>query len=82
MERQTLIGRNGEAFFFLTNEERDISREIKEVELTAAEEAKFLGELVFDDVLGGNRKHRYPDNNKDFGINRLCDGHPRCHAPG
>ena len=76
LEGQTLIGRNGEDFFFLTNEERDISREIKEVDLTSAEEAKFLGELVFDDVLGGNRKYRYPDNNKDFNYNRLCDSHP------
>ena len=76
LEGQTLIGRNGDEFFFLTNEERDISREIKAVDLTSAEESKFLGELIFDDVLGANRKHRYPDNNKDFGINRLCDLHP------
>ncbi len=76
LEGQTLIGRNGEEFFFLTNEERDINRQIKEVELTSAEEARFLGELVFDDVLGGVRKHRYPDNDKDFGLNRLCDAHP------
>ena len=72
----TLIGRNGEDFFFLTNEERDISREIKDVDLSSAEEAKFLGELIFEDVLKGVRKHRFPDNNKDFGINRLCDLHP------
>ncbi|WP_130470524.1 BREX system P-loop protein BrxC [Candidatus Magnetaquicoccus inordinatus] len=76
LEGQTLIGRNGEEFFFLTNEERDISREIKLVELTSAEEAKFLGELIFDDLLGGLKKHRYPDNSKDFEINRLCDLHP------
>ena len=76
LERETLIGRNGEDFFFLTNEERDISREIKDVDLSSAEEAKFLGELIFDDLLKGLRKQRFPDNNKDFGINRLCDLHP------
>ncbi|MBP6807296.1 MAG: BREX system P-loop protein BrxC [Chromatiaceae bacterium] len=76
LERETLIGRNGDEYFFLTNEERDISREIKDVDLSSAEEAKFLGELIFDDVLKGVRKHRFPDNNKDFGINRLCDLHP------
>ncbi len=76
LEKETLIGRNGEEFFFLTNEERDISREIKDVDLSSAEEAKFLGELIFEDVLKGVRKHRFPDNNKDFGINRLCDLHP------
>ena len=76
LERETLIGRNGEDFFFLTNEERDISREIKDVDLSSAEEAKFLGELIFEDLLKGQRKQRFPDNNKDFGINRLCDLHP------
>ncbi|MCB1851297.1 MAG: BREX system P-loop protein BrxC, partial [Gammaproteobacteria bacterium] len=76
LEKETLVGRNGDDFFFLTNEERDISREIKDVDLNSAEEAKFLGELIFEDVLKGIRKHRFPDNNKDFGINRLCDLHP------
>lgn len=76
LEKETLVGRNGEDFFFLTNEERDISREIKDVDLSSAEEAKLLGELIFEDVLKGIRKHRFPDNTKDFGITRLCDLHP------
>jgi hypothetical protein len=76
LEKETLIGRNGEDFFFLTNEERDIGREIKDVNLSSAEEAKLLGELIFEDVLKGIRKHRFPDNNKDFGVTRLCDLHP------
>ena len=79
LERETLIGRNGEDFFFLTNEERDISREIKDVELSSAEEIKQLAELLFEDVLKGLRKHRFPDNNKDFGLTRLCDLHPHGH---
>ena len=76
LEKETLVSRNGEDFFFLTNEERDISREIKDVDLSASEETKFLGELIFDDVLGGQNKYRYPVNNKDFTLNRLCDLHP------
>lgn len=76
LEKETLVGRNGEDFFFLTNEERDISREIKDVDLSPAEETKFLAELIFEDVLKGQRKHRFPDNNKDFGLTRLCDLHP------
>ena len=76
LERETLIGRNGEDFFFLTNEERDISREIKDVDLSPAEETKLLAELIFEDVLKGLRKHRFPGNNKDFGLTRLCDLHP------
>jgi hypothetical protein len=76
LERETLIGRNGDDFAFLTNEERDISQEIKQVDLSAAEETKFLGELIFEDVLKGLRKHRFSDNGKDFGLTRLCDLHP------
>jgi hypothetical protein len=76
LERETLVSRNGEDFFFLTNEERDISREIKGVELNGNEEAKLLAELIFEDVLKGQRKHRFPDNGKDFGLTRLCDLHP------
>ena len=76
LEKETLISRSGESYFFLTNEERDINREIKGVELTGGEEAKQLGELIFDDVLKGMRKHRYAANKMDFAFNRLCDQHP------
>ena len=40
LERETLISRNGEDYFFLTNEERDITREIKDVELGGGEEVR------------------------------------------
>ena len=76
LEGQTLVNRNGEDYFFLTNEERDISREIKTVDLASGEETKLLGELIFDEVLGSLRKYRYPENNKDFGVSRVCDLHP------
>jgi hypothetical protein len=76
LESQTLISRNGDDFAFLTNEERDISREIKNVELDPGAEAKFLGSLIFDDSLKEQRKHRYSLNGKDFTFNRACDRHP------
>ncbi|MEI4488939.1 BREX system P-loop protein BrxC [Frigidibacter sp. MR17.14] len=76
LEKETLVNRNGEDYFFLTNEERDISREIKDVDLGSGEETKLLGELIFDEILGSLRKYRYPKNNKDFGVSRLCDLHP------
>ena len=76
LEKETLISRSGDNYFFLTNEERDISREIKNVELTSGEEAKLMGEIIFDDVLKGQRKHRYSANKMDFTFNRLCDQHP------
>ena len=76
LERETLISRSGDIYFFLTNEERDISREIKNVDLDSGQEARFIGELVYDDLLKGERKHRYIGNKKDFPYTRLCDLHP------
>ena len=76
LEKETLISRSGDNYFFLTNEERDINREIKLVDLGSGEEARLLGELIFDDVLKGTRKHRYAVNGKDFPFNPLCDLHP------
>ena len=76
LERETLVNRSGDTYFFLTSEERDINREIKNVELGSAEEAKLVGELVFDDVLKGPRKHRFSANKMDFSFNRICDAHP------
>lgn len=76
LEKQTLINRSGDVYFFLTNEERDINKEIKQVDLSSGEEAKLLGELIFDEVLAGRRKHRYSVNSKDFEFNRRCDLFP------
>jgi len=60
LEKETLIKRSGDVFFFLTNEERDINKEIKAVEISGGEEAKLLGEIIFNDVLKEQRKYRYP----------------------
>jgi hypothetical protein len=76
LERETLISRSGDNYFFLTNEERDINKEIKQVDLSSGDEAKLLGELIFDDVLKGQRKHRFNANKMDFEFNRRCDLFP------
>jgi len=75
LEKQTLINRNGDLYFFLTNEERDVSREIKNVDISSAAETKLLSELIFDEVLKGDNKHRYQVNKSDYGYNRICDGY-------
>jgi hypothetical protein len=76
LESQTLVRRNGDDFFFLTDEEREIGRGIKSIDLLSGEEVKALGELLFDEVLGGSRKFRFEDTKKDFIFNRFCDFHP------
>lgn len=76
LEKETLINRNGDVYLFLTNEERDISKEIKGVKLDSGDESKLLAEILFDDVLVGASKHRYSVNGVDFQYNKRCDQYP------
>jgi hypothetical protein len=77
LEKETLISRSGDIYFFLTNEERDVNQEIKNVILNSGEESRLLGEILYGDVLKEVRKHRYSANGMDFTYNRLCDGYPQ-----
>ena len=74
LEKQTLISRNGDLFYFLTNEERDIGREIKSVDISFDETTRQLAKILFDDLLFDAPKFRYPVNKKDFSFNRIYDG--------
>jgi hypothetical protein len=76
LERQNLVNRNGEFWFFLTNEERDVSQEIKAVEVSSAEIAKVVAELIFDETLGGQTKVRHRETKSDYEFNRFLDGAP------
>lgn len=75
LEGETLIARNGDLYFFLTNEERDIGREIKNTTIPSGAEARLLGTLLFDDILGEVRKHTYSVTGRDFSFTRMCDDH-------
>ncbi|ABK99896.1 BREX system P-loop protein BrxC [Pelobacter propionicus] len=74
LEKETLITSNGDLYFFLTNEERDVSREIKNVDIASSEQTKQLAELIFEEVYKGDNKFRYQVNKRDYGYNRICDG--------
>ena len=76
LEQQRLVSRNGDLWFFLTNEERDVAREIGHVEVSAAEKSRLLCEILFDDVLQGTTRIRHRDTKADYDINRLLDGVP------
>ena len=76
LEQQRLVSRNGDQWFFLTNEERDVAREIGHVDVSAAEKARLLAEIVFDEILGSQTKVRHRDTKSDYEFNRLLDGAP------
>ncbi len=76
LEQQRLVNRNGDLWFFLTNEERDVAREIGHVDISANEKWRLLSELVFDEILGGQTKVRHKDTKGDYEFNRFLDGAP------
>jgi hypothetical protein len=76
LEQQRLVSRNGDLWFFLTNEERDVAREIGHVDVSAAEKSRILAELIFDEILSGQTKVRHRDTKADYEFNRLLDGAP------
>ena len=76
LEKDSLVSRSGDLYYFLTNEERDINQEIKKEIVSSSEEAKVLGEIIFNDVLKEQKKHRYSATKKDIPFNRVCDDHP------
>lgn len=76
LEQQRLVSRNGDLWFFLTNEERDVAREIGHVEVSAAEKSRLLAELVFDEIFSTQVKVRHRESKADYEFNRLLDGAP------
>lgn len=76
LERQNLVSRNGDLWQFLTNEERDVTQEIKSVEISGTEISRLVAELVYDEILSGQTKVRHRDTKSDYEFNRLLDGAP------
>ena len=76
LEKENLINRNGDLYFFLTNEEREVSREIKSIEISSHAETDLLAEIIFEDILKKKSKHRYLPFKRDYAFNRICDEKP------
>lgn len=72
LEKQTYIQRNGDLFEYLTDEEQDIEKEIKNVEIDSDVIASELEKLIYDGVLK-NRKIRWVENNQDYPFSRKLD---------
>jgi hypothetical protein len=76
LEHEHLINSSGGHYYFLTNEEREVSQEIKSIKVTSSEENNLLREIIFDEILKDKNKYRYPAFKRDYPFNRLCDGIP------
>lgn len=76
LEKENLISRNGDLYFFLTNEEREVSREIRNITIPSHAETDLLAAMVFEDVLKNKNRHKYVPFKRDYGFNRICDDKP------
>lgn len=69
--QQTLIQKNGEEYIFLTDDEQDVNREIKELTVEDDVLKRALSEYVFQDLYSVN-KYSY-NKMYDFAFNRKMD---------
>lgn len=73
LERQTLVQRTGDEYYFLTNEEQDIMRKIKAISIDPGEVNHKLQLMIFGQIftlpkLRYDASHSYPFNKKLDGI--------------
>ena len=68
---QNYIGRNGNTYNFLTDEEQDIAREIRETSVDTAQIIERIGQLVFGSIYD-KKKYRYQIY--DFPYDQYVDG--------
>ncbi|GGJ91385.1 hypothetical protein GCM10007063_12550 [Lentibacillus kapialis] len=72
--QQTLIQKNGDDYIFLTNEEQDVNREIKHMNVETSQVIQKIGEIIFDGIYKDN-KYRYSAK-YHFPFNAFIDDRP------
>ncbi|NRB80667.1 MAG: BREX system P-loop protein BrxC [Saccharospirillaceae bacterium] len=76
LERNVLISRQGDEYIFLTNEEKEIEKEIQNTDIEASDETTELSTIIFEEILRRENNFRYPENKQDFPVSRFCNGQP------
>jgi len=79
LERDTFLRRNGEVYEYLTDDEKDIESEIKEVDIDQSEINKLLVDIIYHSIIRDS-KIRYDEKEQDYSYNRLLDDAPYGHA--
>ncbi|EKD47048.1 MAG: hypothetical protein ACD_66C00245G0003 [uncultured bacterium] len=74
LDKENHVQRDGDKYYFLTNEEQEINREIKKAEIKANSQSDFLLKTIFSDIIKTQGKYRYPYNKNDYEICLKCDG--------
>ena len=72
LETQTYVQRKGNVYEYLTNEEKEIEEEIKNVDIDASDVSNRLFKILSGDVIKTN-KFRYAKNGQDFAFGYKLD---------
>ena len=75
LEKQTLIQKNLDTYSFLTNEEQDVNREIKQISVDDSDMNEVLHNFVYSDIYP-KKKFSY-SNRYNFSFNQAVDGNER-----
>ena len=68
---QTLVQKNGDIYIFLTNEEQDINREIKQIPVETSEIINYTSQVIFEEIFT-DKKYRH-NARYNFPFNQLVD---------
>lgn len=68
--KQNYVSRNGDLYMFLTDEEQDIARDIKNTEIDTSAIVSKLGDIIFSNIYT-EKKYKY--NKYDFEFNKGVD---------
>ena len=70
LEAQTLIQRNNDEYKFLTDEEQEIDREIKQITIDQSEITNYLKRIIFDYIYTDNK---FTYKNRNFPLSKYID---------
>lgn len=73
--KETLVQKNGDEYIFLTNDEQDVNKEIKNISIDTGEITQKVGEIIFDDIYGES-KFNY-SRKYMFQFNKIVDDRTR-----
>ncbi|NFI95403.1 BREX system P-loop protein BrxC [Clostridium botulinum] len=73
--RETLVQKNGDEYIFLTNDEQDVNKEIKNIAVDNGEVIQKASEIIFDDIYGES-KFNYSKKYM-FTFNKIVDDRTR-----
>ncbi|WP_407314279.1 BREX system P-loop protein BrxC [Desulfosporosinus sp. SB140] len=78
--QETLIQKDGDEYTFLTDDEQDVNREIKNMLIDPSDVSAKLGEVIFEDIYP-DKKYKY-NSKYDFAFNQQIDDRPRGKQDG